>query len=239
MNAVFLNFKNQLASILTLCITRKELQRFWTLLYKFSLRGMGVLNAGSDDVTGELWFINKLAQQKLDTIFDVGANTVVFGADVLNADDSELKETQPTSTLASLNKTVIENLHGQKAQGFTVDCVTLDSFAKAQKVKNISLLKIDVEGLELEVLKGASELLKDKKIELIQFEFNQMHVFQRVFFKDIVDLLSDYKLYRLSKNGLLPLGQYSPVTHEIFAFQNILAIRNDKVSYWEEILNAT
>ncbi len=292
MNSVFLNFKNQLAAILTLCVTRKEFQGIWTLLYKFSLRGMGILNAGSDDVTGELWFINKLAQQKLDTIFDVGANTVIFGADRLVAktiyafephpkifakylrqfsgeknsvkknrfgtkiiahnlavgsknekvqlwdfaDDSELRGTQPTSTLASLNRTVIENLHGQKAQGFSVDCVTLDSFAKAEKVKNISLLKIDVEGFELEVLKGASQLLQDRKIELIQFEFNQMHVFQRVFFKDLIDILVDYKLYRLSRSGLLPLAPYSPVTHEIFAFQNIVAIRSDRVKYWEEIL---
>lgn len=284
--------KNYFATILTSLITRNFLQKFWTLLYKLSLRGMGILNAGSDDVTGEKWLIEKLSQQKLDTVFDVGANTAVFGADSLVAktiyafephpkifetylkkyvhtqniskknrfstkiiafnlavgsknekvqlwdfaDDSELKETQPTSTLASLNRTVIEDLHNQKAQSFSVDCMTLDSFAKTKKIKTISLLKIDVEGFELEVLKGSSKLLKEKKIELIQFEFNQMHVFQRVFFKDILDLLTGYKFYRLSRNGLLPLGSYSPVTHEVFAFQNILAIRNDRAKYWEGIL---
>lgn len=286
MDTLILHLKNHFAFFLTSVITRKPLQNFWTSVYKLSLRGMGVLNAGSDEVTGEGWLIEKISQKKLDTILDVGANTVVFGSNSLHAkeiiafephpkifekylknapkknrfgtkitahnlavgsenkkvklwdfaEDSELKYTQPTSTLASLNKTVIENLHGQKAQSFMVDCVTLDMFVKEQKIKNISLLKIDVEGFELEVLRGALELLENKKIELIQFEFNQMNVFQRVFFKDFVDILNGYSLYRVSKNGLLPLQKYSPVTHEIFAFQNILAIRNDRVTYWEEIL---
>lgn len=292
MKRYILSLKNYFASIVTFLITRNSLQNFWTLIYKISLRGMGILNAGSDDVTGEGWLIEKLSKQKLESIIDVGANTVIFGVNALHAkeiiafephpkifskylsqyevsnsktkknrfgtkiiahnlavgsknekvklwdfaDDSELKHTQPTSTLASLTKTVIENLHGQKAQSFSVGCVTLDSFAKDHKIKKISLLKIDVEGYELEVLRGAEALMKNNKIELIQFEFNQMNVFKRVFFKDFVDILSNYSLYRLSKNGLLKMAHYSPVTHEIFAFQNILAIRNDKIEYWRKIL---
>lgn len=141
------------------------------------------------------------------------------------ADDAKLKSTQPTATLASLNRQIIENLHGQKAKSYSVKSTTLDTFAKSNRINHIDLLKIDVEGYELEVLKGAKSLIKQDKIDRIQFEFNQHHAYQRVFFKDFVDLLSNYQLFRLSPHGLLPLNAYRPQSHEIFAFQNILAVK--------------
>lgn len=140
------------------------------------------------------------------------------------ANEAPLKKTQPTSTLASLNRSVIENLHGQPAQAYPVSAISLDTFCKRHNIDFISLLKIDVEGGELDVLRGAKRLLHHNQIHHIQFEFNQMHVYQRVFFKDFIDILPQYKLYRLSKHGLIPLGKYSPVTHELFSYQNILAV---------------
>lgn len=143
------------------------------------------------------------------------------------ADDADLKSTQPTATLASLNRSVIEKLHGQKAKSYPVQATSLDDFAKNHKINHIDLLKIDVEGYELEVLKGAKKLIEQGKIDRIQFEFNQHHAYQRVFFKDFVDVLSNYQLFRLSPHGSLPISNYRPQTHEIFAFQNILAVKHD------------
>lgn len=45
----------------------------------------------------------------------------------------------------------------------TVKCITLDEFTKSRQMKKISVLKIDVEGAEHLVLKGASSLLSEKK----------------------------------------------------------------------------
>ena len=140
------------------------------------------------------------------------------------ADDAKLKATQPTSTLSSLDKSVIEKFHGQKAQSFTVKVETLDAYAQSQSIKHINVLKIDTEGFELQVLLGAKTLLRKNSIDLIQFEFNEMNVFTRTFFKDFVDLLPDYNFYRLLPSGLLPLGEYRPLTHEIFGFQNVVAL---------------
>ncbi len=148
------------------------------------------------------------------------------------ADDAELKSSQPTATLASVNRQVIEEFHHQKAKSYLVPQITLDSFLKQKKVTSIDLLKIDVEGYELAVLQGANQLLAEQKIDLIQFEFNEMHVYHRVFFKDFIDKLHNYTLYRLGPNGLLPLPNYRPLTHEIFAFQNILAISNRHLDQW-------
>ena len=148
------------------------------------------------------------------------------------ADDAELKRTQPTATLASVSRQVIEQFHHQKAKSYAVKQVALDVFLTKQKVSKVDLLKIDVEGYELAVLHGAKQLIAEQKIDLIQFEFNEMHVYHRVFFKDFIDCLPNYSFYRLGPNGLLPLPQYRPLTHEIFAFQNILAISNKYLDKW-------
>ena len=49
------------------------------------------------------------------------------------ADDAVLKDTQPTSTLASLKSDVISKLHKQKMQSYTVDVRTIDGFVKKRK----------------------------------------------------------------------------------------------------------
>lgn len=47
---------------------------------------------------------------------------------------------------------------------------TIDGFAKAEGVDTIDLLKLDVEGYELEALKGAETMIRDGKIAAILFE---------------------------------------------------------------------
>lgn len=140
------------------------------------------------------------------------------------ADNATLKNTQPTSTLASTLKEVIENLHRQKAQAYNFKMDTLDNFAKKKRIKRIDFLKIDIEGAELSVLQGAKRMLKENNISFIQFEFNEMNIYSRTLFKDFVDILPKRIFYRIMPNGLSKMGPYRPSTHEIFAFQNILVV---------------
>ena len=53
-----------------------------------------------------------------------------------------------------------------------VDVTTLDDFWRQEIHEQIGLLKVDVEGFETEVLRGASHLLKNKLIDSIIFEFS-------------------------------------------------------------------
>lgn len=53
-----------------------------------------------------------------------------------------------------------------------VPTITLDDFTEQNKIPSIDFLKIDVEGFELEVLKGAAGLLSSKRIKMILFEAN-------------------------------------------------------------------
>ena len=48
---------------------------------------------------------------------------------------------------------------------------SIDEFCKKKKIKTIDILRIDVNGFEKEVLKGAKKLLTKKKIRIIHFSF--------------------------------------------------------------------
>lgn len=143
------------------------------------------------------------------------------------ADGAKLKHSQPTSTLSSIYEDVIGKIHKQKSQAFNINVEKLDDFAKKNKLTRIDFLKIDTEGSEYQILLGAKILIKHNKIKIIQFEFNEMNVYSRVFFKDFYELLENYNFYRLMPQGLFPIKEYRPKLHEIFAFQNYVAIRKD------------
>ena len=130
------------------------------------------------------------------------------------------------STHASLQKNVIERVHGKKSICHNVNVTTIDTIIKEFNIVRIDLLKIDVEGNEISVLKGANESLKNNIIEAIQFEFTQINSTSRIFMKEFFDLLNDkYILHRLLPREMLSLNEYDPTMHEIFGYQNIVALK--------------
>lgn len=131
------------------------------------------------------------------------------------------------SVYASLHREVITGLHKCNAQEIIVKSDTLDNFAYKNSIKNIDLLKVDTEGSELSILKGAINLIEQKAIKIIHFEFNEMNVYSRTYLKDFFDILKNYNLYRLLPNSFLPIHYKYPHKSEFFAFQNIVAFRED------------
>jgi FkbM family methyltransferase len=130
---------------------------------------------------------------------------------------------------ASLYKENIVLVHNQKTISHSIQIKKLDDFMKGIGIdKPIDFLKIDTEGAELSVLKGATMLLNARKIRLIQFEFNVMNVYSRVFLRDFIEILPNYTLYKLLPDGLIPIHPYTPWLTEIFSFHNILAILEEK-----------
>lgn len=129
------------------------------------------------------------------------------------------------SSHASLYEDVITEIHGAgKAIAHEVELTTLDEIVKEYNIEEVALLKIDVEGNELDVLKGGNATISKGKIKAIHFEFNEMNVASRVFFRDFWKILPGYKFYRLLPNEMLEIKKYNPLNCEIFAYQNIVAI---------------
>jgi FkbM family methyltransferase len=63
---------------------------------------------------------------------------------------------------------------GVAAREITVQCRTLDEFCSQHRIQTIDVLKIDTEGCELVVLKGAQQLLSAKRVRFVYAEFNDM-----------------------------------------------------------------
>ena len=124
---------------------------------------------------------------------------------------------------ASLYKDVIETIHQGNAVAHEVEMITLNFFSIEHQIERVLLLKIDTEGHELEVLKGFEPYIRQNKVDLIHFEFNEMNVASRVFFKDFWEFLPNYDFYRMVQDGLIPIKNYNAVYCEIFAYQNIVA----------------
>lgn len=102
---------------------------------------------------------------------------------------------------------------------------TVDEFSAHRGIERIDLLKIDVEGHELAVLRGASRMIKEQRIRFIQFEFGGTSIDSRTYFRDFWGLLSPhYTLYRIVGNGLRRIDAYSEFL-EIFVTVNFLAER--------------
>lgn len=132
----------------------------------------------------------------------------------------------PGSSHASLLPGVIDGVHGGTPRSTAVPVIRLDDYCQEHSIEAIDLLKIDVEGFELAVLRGAHRLLQAGKVAAIQFEFNEMNVVSRIFLRDFFQLLGPgYRLYRVLPHGLLSLKTNSLWLNEQFVFQNVVAMR--------------
>jgi FkbM family methyltransferase len=69
---------------------------------------------------------------------------------------------------------------------------TIDIFCRENRIDYIDFLKIDTEGMELKILKGAEHLLRSGSIKVIQFEYGFACVDAGYLLKDVYHLLTAY-----------------------------------------------
>jgi len=131
------------------------------------------------------------------------------------------------SGLASLTKRDLLHFGIEFDKSETVKINTIDIYCAENNIERIDLLKMDVEGHELDVLQGALDVFKEKTISAVMFEFGGCNIDTRTFFKDFWDFFSsrNYKLFRITPSGyLLPITNYSE-RYEQFVTTNYLALK--------------
>jgi len=258
-----------LRKVYVFLFARKALYSVNLLLYKLSMRGLGIMNHENDDISGENAFVKYMINTgrfQSGVILDVGANIGGYSV-MLRKKNVNLPiyafEPHPVAYMhleeaasshhfipvqkgagekalttyiydyienkgsehASMYKEVIADFRKSEVEEISIDLTTIDDFIEDNRLSKIALLKVDTEGNELNVLKGASQAIASGMIDVIQIEFNEMNVISRTFFKDFIDILPGYDFYRLLPDGLKALGAYNVAAFEIFAFQNIIAIK--------------
>ena len=99
----------------------------------------------------------------------------------------------------------------------------MDDFCEEESIDNIRFLKLDVEGHELDVLKGAERMRGEGRISSIQWEFGGCNIDSRTYFRDFFYLLNDqYRIFRVVKDGIYPVTGYWE-SLEIFETVNYFA----------------
>jgi FkbM family methyltransferase len=87
-----------------------------------------------------------------------------------------------------------------------IPAVTLDEYCAAQGIAHIDYLKLDVEGVEIEALKGARRLLAAKAIDWVQFEISRKMLegagtTARAVFDFLIE--AGYEAHRIAPNGAI------------------------------------
>jgi FkbM family methyltransferase len=107
------------------------------------------------------------------SIFQVGMGdverTIDFYESTLNETSTYSLPNQTSKYLRTKNRILFQK-SGNAFKRIQTQITTLDVFTKYNQVRNIDILKIDVEGFEFEVLRGASRTLIECGINIIQFE---------------------------------------------------------------------
>ena len=89
----------------------------------------------------------------------------------------------------------------------------------------IDYVKIDVEGNELNVLKGFGDHIYN--VKLFQFEFGGTNIDTKTYFQDFWYFFIErqFKIYRITPRGLMLIKEYKE-DEELFKFTNFIAINN-------------
>jgi FkbM family methyltransferase len=93
----------------------------------------------------------------------------------------------------------------------TVKVTTIDSVILQYSIDFVDFVKMDIEGHELEGLKGASQAFDNNKIGALSFEFGASNLNSKTFFYEFWDFLTkkDFKIYRVTPgNKLLEINDY-------------------------------
>jgi len=102
---------------------------------------------------------------------------------------------------------------------------TIDEFCLDKNIPHIHFLKVDVEGHDYFVLCGAKRMIREEKIDFIQFEYGAANYLSKTYLFDFFKLLSPtYRVFRLLKNGAIEITDYN-TDIEIHILCNYIAIR--------------
>lgn len=105
---------------------------------------------------------------------------------------------------------------------------TIDHYCQEHGVRDIDFLKVDVEGHELAVFRGASQMLAQGRIRTIQFEYGGCNIDAGVLLKDFFTFFRPfaYTFYKIYPQELRRVERYDQ-RFENFQYQNWALIHRD------------
>jgi FkbM family methyltransferase len=111
----------------------------------------------------------------------------------------------------------------------SVPSCTLDAYCEANAVGRVTYMKVDVEGFEYMVLKGAGKLFSSKGVDILQLEINDAVRYAGVSVEDLLALLKGYQYslcrYDVDNNQLVPI-EYHRERENYFAVADMAGVNS-------------
>lgn len=120
---------------------------------------------------------------------------------------------------SSIIKSQVVAMTKIKPKEITIQTITLDTYIKAKNIRHVSLIKIDVEGVEMSVLKGGNKLLQSKNapdliVEVFDIQLRRAGSSEEKLLSYLKRL--GYKAYMFTANGLTPYKKDEHSTLNLF-----------------------
>ncbi len=144
-------------------------------------------------------YINNVAVGDLNTVKEFNVN--------IASDHSSFNDLIPNTTWLK-KRSKSKNIESSKytIKKIPTKVIKLDDYVIENDIDEIDILKIDTQGYESNVLKGAKNLIHSNKIKLIQLELIFSEIYQNpIQIYDVEKLLipNNYKLFGISNGGSL------------------------------------
>jgi len=112
----------------------------------------------------------------------------------------------------------------QSAVARRVEVTTIDTEIETRSLGHVDMLKIDTEGYDLHVLRGARTSLRNKVFDVVQFEYNAPWAYANSTLHEAIELLTDcgYRLLLL-RSGRLERFDYETYG-EYYRYSNFVAL---------------
>lgn len=104
-----------------------------------------------------------------------------------------------------------------------VTVIIIDSLIDSLSI--VDFIKIDVEGEEVNVLKGAVTVISEKLVKYIQFEYGGTYLDSSKTLEEVFSLLSSYKIYKMGMSELTYFPSFLPELED-FTYSNWIASRD-------------
>ena len=166
----------------------------------------------------------QVLRDRLGSSPGVRLNRLALGRE---AGTATLYSDAPGSGLASMTRRRLDHFGIQQSRTEEITVGTLDNYLQAQGLGDVALLKLDVEGNELDVLKGGLQSLRTGIVRRVLFEFGGCNIDSRTYLQDFFYLFHDLgmHLFRLTPGGYLQaIARYEELL-EKFRTTMFLAVR--------------
>jgi len=151
--------------------------------------------------------------------------TIISSAVADQPGQLELHSDTAGSGLASLYLRA-ETYLSEPTRSESVPVTTVDRELAERGIDRVDFMKIDVEGAELAVLRGADQALRANAIRAFAFEFGSANIYSRVFFKECWDFITErgYSLWRIVPGGrAIPVPAYREDLEHFRGVSNYIA----------------